>query len=155
MSDGPSFINGQIQETLQHFWEAVPLLWNQVRAHIRQEAAENYGISVEQFHILRHIHKGIDSTGELAKAKVISRPAISQAVDALVQTGLVVRQQDRDDRRFVRLALTQEGRALLDGIFENTHRWLVEKLAVLSTDELTVMNQGLLVMRRIIDETTS
>lgn len=142
----------QIEETVQHFWEAVPSFWNQVRAHIRKLATEKYGISVEQFHILRHIKKGIDSTSEIANARHISRPAVSQAVDALVQEGLVVRLPDLADRRIIRLALTSEGQALLAGIFEKTSQWMVEKLSRRDEQELIELNKGFIVMRIVVDE---
>jgi DNA-binding MarR family transcriptional regulator len=152
MTFAPSNISEGVQETLQHFWEAVPAFWNRVRVHIRQEAAENYGITVEQFHILRHIHKGFDSTSELASVRQISRPAVSQAVGALVQDGLVVRQYDQIDRRYIRLALTPEGEALLAGIFEKTSQWMAEKLSRLNAQEIAEMNKGFIVMRKLVDE---
>ena len=89
------------QKAIDRFWETIPPVWNQVRNNLRSIAAEKFEISVEQFHILRHIRKGITSVSELADVKQISRPAISQAVDVLVEKGLISRQQDADDRRFV------------------------------------------------------
>jgi ABC-type transport system involved in cytochrome bd biosynthesis fused ATPase/permease subunit len=64
-------------------------VWHRVRSHIHTIAIQDYDISVEQFHILRHIGKGVDSLSELATIKHISRPAISQAVNGLVEKGLV------------------------------------------------------------------
>ena len=72
------------QQVLDRFWETVPSIWNQVRNNLRCIAAESFEISVEQFHILRHVRRGICSVSELATAKNISRPAVSQAVDLLV-----------------------------------------------------------------------
>jgi DNA-binding MarR family transcriptional regulator len=73
---------------IDRFWETVPPLWGTIRSHIRSAATGNFDISVEQFHILRHVRKGIGSISELATAKNISRPAVSQAVEALVKKGL-------------------------------------------------------------------
>src|SRR5512138_1156151 len=101
-------------QAVDRFWETVPPVWNTVRSHIRATATANYDITVEQFHVLRYVRRGPGSMAELATAKNISRPAISQAVDVLVKKGLVTRAQSTTDRRYVELTLTDSGNALLD-----------------------------------------
>lgn len=125
------------QSTIDHFWETIPPLWNEVRSHLRTIAAEEFGISVEQFHILRHIRKGITSVSELAEFRQISRPAASQAIDVLFEKGLLTRRQSSQDRRYVELGLTEEGSALLNAIFTNNRAWMMEKLADLPDAEIS------------------
>ena len=125
-----------LKQTIDKFWETFPSFWHEVGAHIRQAAAEKFAVSVEQFHILRHIRKGYHSVSELADVKHISRPAVSQAVETLVQRGMVERTQSTSDRRYMRLELTPEGAALLDAVFGDTRQWMAEKLAVLNREEL-------------------
>jgi len=124
------------QHVIDRFWETIPPTWNLIRGRIRTTAAENYGITFEQFHILRHIRKGIHSVGELADVKQISRPAVSQAVEMLVTKGLITRQPKPDDRRFVQLELTDNGNELLNEIFKKNREWMMEKLALLSSEEI-------------------
>jgi DNA-binding MarR family transcriptional regulator len=121
-----------LEQTLDKFWESVPPLWSHIRAHIRAMATENFDISVEQFHILRFIRRGHCSVSELADARNISRPAVSQGVDALVNKGLVTRTQSKEDRRYVELELTPDGDALLDSVFQNTREWMRTSLERLS-----------------------
>src|SRR5574341_1477953 len=121
-------------QAIDRFWETVPPLWGTIRTHIRAIATENYDITVEQFHILRHVRRGIGSISELATAKNISRPAISQAVEVLVKKGLLTRVQSTQDRRFVELALTDAGNELLDAIFKETRDWMKERMYTLSSD---------------------
>jgi DNA-binding MarR family transcriptional regulator len=124
------------QRAVERFWETVPPLWFVVRNNVRTTAAEKFEISLEQFHILRHIRKGICSVSDLADARQISRPAVSQAVEALFEKGLVSRQQDVDDRRFVKLMLTPEGDDLLNKIFQQNRVWMEEKMSSLDDGEL-------------------
>jgi DNA-binding MarR family transcriptional regulator len=131
------------QQAIDRFWETVPPVWNQVRNHLRCIVSEKFDISVEQFHILRHIRKGITLTSELASVKQISRPAISQGVDSLVEKGLIHRQQDPDDRRFVRLELTKEGNELLNQIFRENSGWMLEKMGHLTPDQLSCLIDSL------------
>jgi len=128
---------------IECFWEIVPPLWGRVRDHIRQTASERFGITVEQFHILRHVYSGCSSVSGLAEAKGISRPAISQAVDMLVAKDLVTRSQSAADRRFVHLQLTDAGRLLLESLFQETRDWMRLHLERLSPSEMTQAVQGM------------
>jgi len=137
-----------MSQTIDRFWETIPPFWHRVRAHIRQLAAEQFDISVEQFHILRNIRRGRGSVSELAEAKNISRPAISQSVDVLVNKGLITRTTNADDRRQVRLALTDSGNSLLDAIFDNTRQWMTKILSPLSNEELQTLTLAMEFLRK-------
>lgn len=54
------------------------------------------------------------SMRELADRLGLSLPAVSRALDGLVRRGLVARWEDAADRRVKHVAVTGEGRALLD-----------------------------------------
>jgi DNA-binding MarR family transcriptional regulator len=136
-----------LQQVIDRFWETVPPVWNTVRSRVRSAATQEFGITVEQFHILRHIHKGAHSVSELADIGHISRPAISQAVDALVNKDLVSRTPSVDDRRCVLLELTDEGAALLDAIFGQARQWMKTKLSSLEADDLRAVMSGLTLLR--------
>jgi DNA-binding MarR family transcriptional regulator len=131
------------------FWESFPPFWQRVKTHIRDVAAQQFEISVEQFHILRHIRRGQASVSELAEAKNISRPAISQAVDLLVNKGLITRTTDAHDRRHIQLALTASGDALLDAISEDTRQWMMQTLSPLSAEELLALAQAMTSLRKV------
>ena len=128
-----------LHRTIERFWETIPPLWHQVRGHIHAIAMAEHGVTVEQFHILRHIRKGAGSVSELAEVKQISRPAISQTVDLLVGKGLIERHQSTDDRRFVQLALSPSGNELLNDIFQQNRAWMGEKLTRLTPAELATV----------------
>jgi DNA-binding MarR family transcriptional regulator len=140
-----------LEETLDTFWETVPPLWGYIRARIRSVATENFDISVEQFHILRYIRRGYTSVSELAEARNISRPAISQGLDALVTKGLVTRRQSKEDRRCVELELSQEGNTLLDQVFQNTRAWMKSILESFSREELELARHGMEVLKKMIE----
>ncbi len=135
------------QQVIDRFWETVPPMWGQVRNNLRCIAAEQFEISVEQFHILRHIRRGITLVSELAAARQISRPAISQAVDALVEKGFISRQQDAADRRYVHLALTPSGDELLNKIFQQNRAWMMEKIDGLNEEQMVKVIEGFEVLK--------
>jgi len=140
-----------LQQTIDRFWETLPPTWSRIRSHLRSTAAEQFGITVAQFHILRHINRGKNSVSNLSAELYISRPAISQAVEALFQKDLLTRQQDSSDRRHVQLALTESGSTLLKAIFENNRTWMLSKLDALSQDELSAAIQAMETVKKTFE----
>jgi DNA-binding MarR family transcriptional regulator len=141
-----------LHRAIDRFWETIPPAWSRIRGHVRAIAAEHYGITVEQFHALRLIRKGVQSVSELAEVKQISRPAISQAVELLVEKGLVSRQKRAGDRRFVRLELTESGQAMLDAIHAETRAWMAEKLGALPPDDIGCLLRGMDVFKEAFED---
>jgi DNA-binding MarR family transcriptional regulator len=139
------------EQAIDRFWETVPPLWNFVRSHIRATATGNFDITVEQFHVLRYVRRGQNSMSELATAKNISRPAISQAVDVLVKKGLLTRIHSTTDRRYVELVLTDEGNSLLDAVFKETRGWMKERMGNLSADELKTIAKALVSLKKMME----
>lgn len=138
-------------QAIDRFWETVPPVWNKVRSHIRTTATANFDITVEQFHVLRFVQKGSDSLTELAAAKNISRPAMSQAVEILVNKGLLTRVQSSKDRRYIDLALTDAGNRLLDTVFKETRGWMKERLSKLTPSELETISAAMEVMKKMLE----
>jgi DNA-binding MarR family transcriptional regulator len=155
MSDLVIAADALLQQTIDRFWESFPPTWNRIRTNVRGIAAEKFGITVEQFHILRHIRKGYGSVSELAEAKGISRPAISQAVELLVSKGLVTRRQNAEDRRFVQLELTENGEELLSAIFRENRTWMEEKLSTLAPEQMTQIIAALDLLKTVFDDRNS
>ena len=138
-------------QAIDRFWETVPPLWNTVRSHIRVTATANFDITVEHFHILRFVRKGTESMSELAAAKNISRPAMSQAVEVLVKKGLLTRIQSTQDRRYVELALTEAGNQLLDTVFKETRIWMKERMQGLTANELETIARAMDAMKKMLE----
>lgn len=138
-------------QTIDRFWETVPPLWGRIRNHLRATATRSFDISVEQFHILRHVRHGIGSVSELAAAKNISRPAISQGVEILVKKGLLTRIQSTEDRRYVKLALTPSGKNLLDTVFKETHDWMKERMSDLTPEELNNIMKAMESLKKMLE----
>jgi len=141
-----------LRQTVERYWETVPPTWVRIRNQVRATAVESFGITMEQFHTLRYIRKGMRSVKEVAEAKQISRPAISQAADVLVKRGLITRRQSGGDRRYVELELTESGNELLDAIFQKNRAWMMGKLTSLSVDEITILLKAMDALEKAFGE---
>ena len=141
-----------IPVAIEAFWGTIPPVWNRIKGNVRSIAVEHYDISVEQFHILRHIRRGLGSVSELAEVKQISRSAISQAVDLLVERDLICRLQNAQDRRNIPLELTDSGNRLLDTIWEKNRAWMRSQMASLSAEELNTLTVAMEILARTFIE---
>ena len=141
-----------IPAAIEVFWSTIPPVWNRVKGNVRTIALENFDISVEQFHILRHIRRGLTSVSELAEVKQISRSAISQAVDILVERGLICRRQNVIDRRNIPLELTESGNALLDTISEKNRAWMKSRMISLTEQDLNTLTCAMEILSRTFVE---
>ncbi|HTX90490.1 MAG TPA: MarR family transcriptional regulator [Anaerolineales bacterium] len=141
-----------LQGAIDGFWTTVPPVWNRIKGNVRAIATENYDISVEQFHILRHIRKGLTSVSELAEVKQISRSAISQAVDILVDRGLICRRQNTKDRRNIPLELTESGDKLLDAVWEKNRAWMRSRMVSLTAQELETLTCAMEILSKTFAE---
>ena len=136
------------QKTIDRFWETVPPVWNRIRANIHLIITNHFDITVEQFHILRQIRRGVASVSELADLQQISRSGMSQAVDILVEKGLIGRHEDPKDRRYVQLELTRKGNELLNAIFERNRAWMAGELSGLDSTEMDSIINGMEALKK-------
>ena len=137
------------QKLIDQFWETIPSTWNLVRSQLHAIAMEKFEVTDEQWHVLRHIHKGANSVSELAQVKRITRSAISQSIDLLVDKGLVERKHDMQDRRYIHLSLTQAGSDLVNAIFQINRKWMLEKMAAFSDEEIDAMIHGMQLLKQV------
>ena len=92
-------------------------------------------LTLPQAQVLRVLRRGPLQTGQLAAEMKISAPAITQLTDRLIRKGLIERHAAADDRRCVIVALSEEGRQLVDRFRERRREIFDEALAELSEAE--------------------
>jgi DNA-binding MarR family transcriptional regulator len=93
----------------------------------------------------------------LAAAEGVSQPSMTQLVQRLEQRGLVVRSSDPSDGRVALVALTDEGRAVLQARRARNARRIAELLADLPEQDVQALADALHVVlpairRRVSDE---
>jgi DNA-binding MarR family transcriptional regulator len=119
--------------------------WSEVFMHRSMRDFRRFmdqtGLSFSQISILmRLLHGGNAGVSEIGDQLGVTNAAASQAVDRLVQLGLIERTEDPADRRAKKLALTSEGRRLTEQGIEIRSKW-VEGL----TDALTPEQQSMII----------
>lgn len=142
-------ISRAAERTAATVLSTIPPVWDTIRVNLRQAGTGKLGISLEQFHVLRHIRRGHASVGEIAAVKQISKSAASQAVEALASKGLVVRTPNDDDRRFVRIELTPYATSVLEENLRETREWMTERMGKLSSKDLNAIEDAMILLGRV------
>jgi len=82
------------------------------------------GITIAQCHTLVEISKSKCLTlNELSELLNLDKSTMSRTVDNLVNAGLVERQIDKTDRRYMNITLTAKGSEMVQGINSNMERY--------------------------------
>ncbi|MBD7957646.1 MarR family transcriptional regulator [Microbacterium sp. Sa4CUA7] len=94
------------------------------------------------------VHGG-HTPGELADRERVSAPSMNRTVNCLEESGYITRTPDAVDRRKVNIALTDEGRAVVEETTRRRDSWLEGALASLTDAERAVLAQAAEVMREV------
>jgi DNA-binding MarR family transcriptional regulator len=122
--------------------------WSEVFMHRSMRDFRKFmdetGLSFSQINILMRLnHGGNSGVSEIGDQLGITNAAASQAVDRLVQLGLIKRTEDPDDRRAKKLALTPDGHALIEKGIEVRSQWVEGLTGALSPDEQSLIISAL------------
>ena len=121
--------------------------------HERIHFAKALGLSLPQFGILMQIHhRGNCGIGDIGERFDITNAAASQLVDKLVQSGLIRREEDPQDRRAKLLNLTDKGRALIQQNIEERYRWVDQLVRKLTEEERNKVSEALQIMTQAAKE---
>ena len=97
---------------------------------------EPLGITAAQYVILVNLASGVDSASGLCRSVSYDPGAMTRMIDRLEKKRLVKRVPCAEDRRVVKLALTEEGRAVYPRLVEKAADVLNERLRGFSPDEV-------------------
>ena len=121
----------KVEEVLSSFTEIMSgLMIDQYQKQLTE-----LELTLPQAQVLRVLRRGPLQTGQLAVEMKISAPAITQLTDRLIRKGLIERHAAADDRRCVIVALSAEGRQLVDRFRERRREIFDGALAELSEAE--------------------
>lgn len=108
---------------------------------------EQAGLSPSQVGILMGLFHGrLLGVTNIGEHLGVSSAAASQAIDQMVQLGLVERTEDPTDRRMKRLALTSQGKALVSKAVAARNHWLESIIESLTPEEQAQVSAAFSVM---------
>jgi DNA-binding MarR family transcriptional regulator len=139
-------LDATLAETAAHLRISTYRLARRLRAQRTDE------IGVGQYSVLVSLSlHGPHTLGDLAEREHVTAPSMNRTVNCLVEAGLVERTPDADDRRRIRVALTEEGARLVDATDRRRDAWLEAELAALDPAERQTIAQATALIRRIAE----
>ncbi|WP_233498264.1 MarR family winged helix-turn-helix transcriptional regulator [Meiothermus sp. QL-1] len=127
-----------LDEIMDEMWHLSSHLVWQMRLD-QQRAFEGLGLSPMQAFALMCIAGGMDQPSALAFIMDASPPGISQLLAGLEERGLLRRELDPENKRKVRILLTQEGEELLEKMRQRWKEVSRERFGRLSAEELALL----------------
>jgi DNA-binding MarR family transcriptional regulator len=139
----------QLIQTIRQFMDFAMHHSMRERAHF----AKATGLSMPQFGILMQLHyRGNCGVSDIGERFDITNAAASQLVEKLVQSRLIQREEDPNDRRAKLLNLTDKGKALIQKGIEERYRWVDQLAAKLTPEERTKVAEALKIMTQAARE---
>lgn len=101
---------------------------------------ENQGLTISQFGILDALYRGgACCQKDLAEKIFKSSGNITVVIDNLEKRNLVRRERKGDDRRFIRVHLTDDGRKVISEVLPKLANFIREELKILSETEQNLL----------------
>jgi len=136
------------EESAGELLEVVPIVMKEIRAQMRSRGSLE--LTIPQFRVLNFVSRNRGcSLLEVADHLGLTSPSASTLVDALIERGLMTREEDPMDRRRVRLAVTSRGKAILEDATNATLEYLAGKLAGISAEEREVVARAMKILRSL------
>lgn len=122
-----------------------------ISRRVRFESAADE-LPPHQFSVLTRLDRGTATPGELADIEKVSAPSMTRTVSALVEAGLVAREDNPADRRQVVLRLTGSGRERLRAVRARRDLWMATRLAQLPERDLAVLRAAAPLLAQVATE---
>ncbi|MGB7340422.1 MAG: MarR family transcriptional regulator [Phototrophicaceae bacterium] len=117
-----------------------PLMGRMMEAQMR---VPTIPVPPVHFHVLNRIDYQPHTLTELADVMSVSAASLSRTITVLEERGWVLRQRSEEDRRVVKINITDEGHQILAEIETRTEDFLADTLAHLSASDLAKLMDGL------------
>jgi len=154
-------INGQVNrmiEAPEHLpssdecahivFDVVPQVMQKLRAEMRKRRGPE--ISVLQLRALNFLRRNPGATlSAVAEYVGLTLPSMSSQVSGLVARNLIDRSISSEDRRFVTLNLTEQGRTLMETARQGTQESLAKTISALSAEERGVVVEAMNLLARV------
>jgi MarR family transcriptional regulator, 2-MHQ and catechol-resistance regulon repressor len=126
-----------------HIWLILMKAFHSIDARVSRSLRESQ-LGDSDFRVLEALlHKGPMPVNTIGEKVFLTSGSISTAVDRLLKRGLVVRLDNKDDRRVRIVELTAKGQKLISKLF-SAHAQEMEALAsVLSAEERSALVESL------------
>lgn len=121
-----------------------------ISRRVRYESSHD--VAPHQFSVMCRLEEAPRTPGELAEIERVAKPSMTRTVGALVDRGLVLRQDDPLDGRSVILSLSEDGRRSVKAIRRRRDAWMASRVARLTPEEQDVLARATEILAKVAGE---
>jgi DNA-binding MarR family transcriptional regulator len=136
--------------SLAHLANDLRLACMRISRRVRFESTQL--VAPHQLSVMARLEGKALTPRELAAIECVSPPSMTRTVAALVERGLVGRQDDPMDGRQVFLSLTAQGLLTLKETRRKRDAWMASRLKGISADEREVLIRASVILTRLANE---
>ncbi|MFA5524088.1 MAG: MarR family transcriptional regulator [Tissierellales bacterium] len=109
-----------------------------------REILNDTNITDPQFIALQHLANNKQLTiGELSQKMSLACSTITDLIDRMEKSELVIREKDEQDKRVVRLSVQSKGHEIVQQVLEKRREYLSEKLSGLNENDKDILMENL------------
>jgi len=142
--------HGTHSPSLAHLANDLRLACMRISRRVRFESTQL--VAPHQLSVMARLEDNALTPRDLAAIECVSPPSMTRTVAALVESGLVARQDDPLDGRRVFLSLTPPGRLALKETRRKRDAWMASRLKGISAEEREVLIRASVILTRLASE---
>ena len=122
------------QEAAHQLLEVIPVVMREIRSEMRSRRSPD--LTIPQFRTLSFVNRNVGSSLlEVANHLGLTPPSTSRIVDGLIYRKMMTREDHPNDRRRVKLTVTQVGEQILQASRQDALTYLSAKLNNINADD--------------------
>jgi len=104
----------------------------------------DFGITTPQFNALLVLRDNPNITmGDLCEKLFLACSTATDLIDRMEKNGLLERSRDKQDRRVIRLSISEKGRSVISEVIEARRRYVASILEKLTPEEIEQLGNSL------------
>jgi len=139
------------EEIIENLFILMPLIKKKLIMH--DKCKEEIDLTPTHFHILFSLEEvGMIATTHLAKQLMISNPNMTPLIQKLMNRHYIERIQNEEDRRYIYIQLTKEGKDLLKNIKLSIMEQFKLKIKNLNDQDIEKLSNSLFNLKEILEK---
>lgn len=116
-----------------------------------EECYKKFKLTQLQFKVLYYLYLCGDegsTSSTLSKKLGVKKPSITTLIDRMTSKGIAIRQENKNDRRYTKVIITEKGKNILADILPNKENFIASLLGVLPEKQMQILYESLVKVRQ-------
>jgi len=118
---------------------------------VGEECYKKFKLTQVQFKALYYLYLCGDegsTASNLSKKLEVKKPSVTTLIDRMTSKGIVIRQENENDRRCTKVVITEKGKEILAEILPDKENFIASLLGVLPEEQMQILYESLVKIRQ-------